>query len=278
MKTFRKIVLELSGFDPDILATVLYSEGCLGIEENSDTQWTVYFPEDFSLGALLSALRKINPRLKETQLTVAVLPEENWQERWREYFKPVKVTENIWVAPPWDLPRGEKEALVIVIDPQMAFGTGTHETTQLMILALVKHLKKGDAVLDAGTGSGILAILARKLGSGPVIAFDIDPEAIANANHNRQLNRVDSIDFRVGNEDSVPEKGFDLVLANISREILLNMLFALETKLNPGGRLILSGLLETEGEIMHRALAGRLELVEQLQKNEWIAQVWRKGR
>ncbi len=278
MRTYRKVRLDLRGFDPDILSAVLYSEGCLGIEESSDRHWTVYFPQDYSLERLFPALRSVNPGFEENQVAVTVLPEENWQERWREYFKPLRVTENVWVAPPWNRPKVGKDARVIIIDPRMAFGTGTHETTQLMMLAMVKYLKKGERVLDAGTGSGILAIFARKLGSGPVVAFDIDPEAIANATHNRQLNEVNEIDFRVGNENAVSENDFDLILANISREVLLNMLPGLESRLKPGGRLILSGLLETESALVREALAGRLRFLEQLQKNEWIAQVWRKGR
>ncbi|MEJ2052154.1 MAG: 50S ribosomal protein L11 methyltransferase, partial [Calditrichota bacterium] len=210
------------------------------------------------------------------QILVTSHKEENWNEEWQKHFQPVKIGKFIWVAPPWDLPNLREGDILIQIDPQMAFGTGSHETTQLMIRAMQKFCRERMTVLDAGAGSGILAILASKLGASRVIGFDIEPEAIENARHNARLNQVASIDFRLGDEQEIPDDKFDLVLANINRNTLIRLIPILRQHLKQNGILIMSGILLTDEPDLAKVYEDGFNCQERLTENEWIALVLKK--
>ena len=271
---YLQVRLELKGFDPELLSGILFQHGCLGIEELNDSIWFVYFPEDMDsaeMSRLLNSLRKVNPGFHPEQFYATVLPDADWNAEWKKHFHPLQLTERIWVAPPWEVPRLSSGQIQIIIDPQMAFGTGSHETTQLMVQMLEKYLKPGYSVLDAGTGSGILALLAAKLGAREILGFDIEPEAIDNAQHNAQLNQITGIEWRVGGIIVVPEQRFDLVLANINRAVLLEMLPELVRR--TARMLILSGILIADEYILLQHLPPEVTLVETAHKNEWSALV-----
>jgi len=157
----------------------------------------------------------------------------------------------------------------------MSFGTGYHESTRL-VLRFLPGLVGGDAssgerVLDAGTGTGVLAIAALKLGAASAIGFDIDPWAQTNATENALLNGVaDRFEVREGSLDAVPETGFDLVLANINRNALLGLMPTFAAKLAPEGRLVLAGLLRTDRDVMLAAVrAAGLAVYDEATENEW---------
>ncbi len=278
-KSYLKIRLGINGFDPEMLPAVLFETGCLGIEEFSADTWLAYFPAEFgenNLSSLMDRLQAIHPGLHPDQVAITPLPASDWNSEWKKHFRPLKVGEKIWVAPPWDLPEVAAGETVIIIDPQMAFGTGGHESTRLMIRAVEKYVRKGDTVLDAGSGSGILSILARKLGAVSVFGFDIEPEAIENAYHNLELNHTDGIEFRIGDQSVIPAGEFGLVLANINRNVLLDMFSLLAEKTQKGGRLVLSGLLDSDEKTVLRQKPRQLLLVEKQQENEWIALIFEK--
>lgn len=276
MAQYSQIRLELSGFNRDILSTVLFREGCSGIEEYSENVWLVSFRNVLSsesFAHLLARLRQLNPALQPDRVLMSTYPVEDWNADWKKHFKPLKAGQRIWVAPPWEQPELQPGELLVLIEPQMAFGTGSHETTQLMIESLEKHLRPQMSVLDAGCGSGILAILAKMLGAGVVFGFDIEPEAIENARHNAELNRVRRIEFRTGDQSVIPEQQFDLVLANINRQVLLEMLPVLTGRLAENGVLVLSGILIGDEKTMREALTPSFVVVDKLQKGEWLALV-----
>ncbi len=278
-KQYVKIRLELKKLDTDLLSSLFFQAGALGIEEYSDEIWFVYFPQEFESGqfsALIEHITRIQPHFSPEQVAATYLPTQDWNVEWRKYFRPIKIGKRVWVAPPWDKPHLSQNELLVIVDPQMAFGTGGHETTQLMVEALQNNLSSGVDVLDAGTGSGILAILAKKLGAGQVVGFDIECEAIENANHNAQLNGVSGIEFLVGNKDTVSGRKFDLLLANINRNVLMEILPALKDNLKPNGKLIISGILIDDEKQMIKATSEYLEVIDKLQKNEWQALVFRK--
>ncbi|MEJ2635132.1 MAG: 50S ribosomal protein L11 methyltransferase [Calditrichia bacterium] len=278
-KDYLRARLEIAGFDPDVLSSVLFDGGCLGIEEYSEDIWLVYFPEDYdsrTISELNDRLQALNPAFGPGKLAVASLPAMDWNAEWKKHFEPFKIGEKVWVAPPWDQPDVPGDEILLIIDPQMAFGTGSHETTQLMIESLERHRPDGQAVLDCGTGSGILSILAKKMGAGRVIGFDIEHESIENAVHNAELNAVRGVDFRQGDESAVSASGFDVVLANINRIVLQDMLPGLAEKMKTGGRLILSGILDTDEDVMMNVAPPELKLLERRQKKEWLALVFRK--
>lgn len=278
---YTKLRIKLTGFDKDILSTELFQAGSSGIEEISENLWLAYFTKKVEmpvLESLLTRLREINPVFQETQILSSTEKNQDWNSEWKKYFQAQKVGERIWISPPWDKPTLSQEEILLIIDPQMAFGTGTHETTQLIMIALEKYIKEGFKVLDAGTGSGILAILAKKLGAGYTLGFDIDQYAIDNAKHNAVLNNTSNIDFLIGNQKVIPDNNFNIILANINLQILIEMIPVLVDHLASQGKFILSGILKTDKNKMLSTVPSGLKLLEDLQKNEWLALVLEKQK
>jgi len=271
---YLQVRLELMGFDPELLPGILFRHRCLGIEELNGNIWFVYFPADLSpaeMSALLNDLRRINPGFHPEQFYATLLPDADWNAEWKKHFRPLRLTRRIHVAPPWEKPQVAPDEMVIIIDPQMAFGTGSHETTRLMVALLEAYLQPRFSVLDAGTGSGILAIIAARLNARRILGFDIEPEAIDNARHNSTLNSVSGIDFRVGDISVVPQEMFDLVLANINRVVLLEMMPELTRR--TGHYLILSGILTADESLLLQHVPPEFALVETRHLNEWSAMV-----
>jgi ribosomal protein L11 methyltransferase len=205
--------------------------------------------------------------------------EEDWEAEWRQFFRPVWATPHIVVHPSW-IPVDPGEGIAVVIDPKMAFGTGGHESTQLCLQALERYMRSGCKCLDLGTGSGILSIVAAKLGAASILALDIDAASIENAIENIERNGIDAalVDLRVGSVDSIgTEHRFDLVLANIQRHILEPMLADLYALLAPGGLIIFSGLLVKERDRFCAAIERQgLQVEDVLTKNEWICSIARR--
>ncbi|NBB74695.1 MAG: methyltransferase domain-containing protein, partial [Bacteroidetes bacterium] len=167
---------------------------------------------------------------------------------------------------------------ILEIDPKMSFGTGYHESTRLMLRFLPDLIRGGECVLDAGTGTGILAIAAVRLGAASVIAFDISRWAEENARENVALNDVgDRVDVRLGPiREAVPETGFDVVLANIERDPLLALLPAFAEKLRAEGRLVLAGLTDADEPAMRSGIAEQgLTIEREIRENEWWSVVLR---
>lgn len=278
-KTYYQIRMNLQGFDKDILSAVLFAEGCSGVEEFAEDTWLVYLDgtqDRQKLAALCNRITALNPDMQPDQLLVTSHEAEDWNSEWKKHFQPLRIGEHIRVAPPWDLPELKKGDILIQIDPRMAFGTGSHETTKLMIRAMEKYCQGEISVLDAGTGSGILAILARKLGAKRVFGFDIEPEAIENAIHNARLNQIDDIDFRLGDEQVIPGEKFDLILANINRNTLIALIPVLKKYLKQNGILIISGILQSDEPAMDDVIQDGFELWERLIENEWSVLVLKK--
>ena len=215
---------------------------------------------------------------------------ENWQDRWRDAFVPVAVGPGLEVRPSWYKGQPEPEgsdpaALTLFIEPGMAFGTGTHETTKLCLRALGRLMpaRRGAAVLDAGSGSAILAIAAKRLGAGPVVAFDFDPVVEENARLNLELNDLppDAIDVRIGGMEAagIPAAGYGVVVCNMLSREFTPLLPDLAAHLTPDGVLILSGLLTVEqGEIETSALAAGLATAEPADHDgEWTLLTLRRA-
>jgi ribosomal protein L11 methyltransferase len=157
----------------------------------------------------------------------------------------------------------------------MAFGTGHHQSTQLMIIALEKWLEEGMDVLDVGTGSGILAIIAAKLGAGSIMAFDNDPEALKNAMENARLNESENIQFFMASPEMLQPSEYDLVLANINRNVLLKYAELFSELMKPGSKLLLSGfLLRDEPKMVQSFRKAGFILVEKNAMKEWLSLVF----
>jgi ribosomal protein L11 methyltransferase len=203
-----------------------------------------------------------------------IINERNWNEDWEKSIGIVDATSTIIIKPSWKkLRKSDKGKLVLHIDPKMAFGTGHHETTRLSLVLLEEHLRPGMKVLDFGSGTGILAIAAVKLGATSALAVDNDPWAVENATENIARNRVpNKVKAVEGDGRKLPKRPFNLIIANIDLPTITKHLSTLVSRLKPQGVLIISGLLTTDlndflNQISHRGVIP----LEMLNENEWVS-------
>lgn len=206
-------------------------------------------------------------------LTEKVITPKNWNEEWERTIQPQTIGK-FFVHPTWSSSGADiGDKIELMIDPKMAFGTGYHATTRLMLEWLPEVIKENDEVLDAGTGTGILAIAALKLGAGSAFGFDVDEWSETNAKENILLNEVDGLEVKLGSTEVIPDaKKYDVILANINRNALIELLPELTLHLKEGGKLLLSGLLEEDEEVMLKQPAvKKLTHVNTRQLKEWIS-------
>jgi ribosomal protein L11 methyltransferase len=274
----------------EAVSNFLIEQGAAGIEELEGDlkreRLRIYFPQDKrkkrildGLHRYLKSLKRLLPEIPSAQIRTASLPEQDWGENWKRFFKPVQVTSRFLVKPPWSRVRLKRGQIHIDITPGMAFGTGTHATTILCIQALEERLKKrGRSVLDVGTGSGILSIIAAKLGAEEAWGIDIDSVAVENARENVEKNHVSEIvKIRKGSIGSLRKK-YDVIAANIDLKSLGRMRKPLVSRLKNQGFLILSGILEEEKEKIRRYYleTGVLRSIKTAQKGEWVCLTFKK--
>lgn len=249
----------------EVLIAQLAEIGYEGFEEMDDSL-KAYIPEgDFS-EKNLNSLFSIN-QLKYSQ---SVINKQNWNRIWESNFEPVSVDDFVGIRagfhPPFD-----KVAYEIIITPKMSFGTGHHATTYLVMQLMSELNFSGKSVFDFGTGTGILAILAEKLGAGQIRAVDNDDWCIENASENIAINHCTRVEIEKA--DTFPgNTKFDIILANINRNILLDNMASISGAIAFGGDIILSGLLaEDEKDILIACLQNGLQHVKTVQRNGWIA-------
>ncbi len=290
MKKWSVLELSLPKDYVDAISNFMFEQGATGVEEtggnDSFVNLKIYLPQNGKgrkiLRSLRNYLKSLNEMMKQTpsfQIKTSSLLEQDWAENWKRFFKPKQVTSKILVKPPWANIQLKKGVMSIDIKPGMAFGTGTHATTLLCIQALEKRLrKKRLSVLDVGTGSGILSIIAAKLGAKEVLGIDIDGVAIENARENVEGNLVSKVvKIRKGRIGDINRK-FDLIISNIHFKSLMRMRKSLLNRLRRKGFLILSGILEEEKERMsqHYLETGLLQPMKMTQMGEWICLTFKR--
>jgi len=215
--------------------------------------------------------------IDEAALDAEIVPDQDWNATWEASLRPIDAGPFV-IAPTWtEIPPELARRRVLRIDPKMAFGTGYHETTRIVLRLLDGVVPDGGRVLDVGTGTGVLAIASLLLGARSAIGVDIDPWSVANGQENATRNGVgDDFDVREGSLDVVPETGFDLAVANIIRSILEPLLPGIVERTVPGAPVVLSGLLGTEREhVVHVMRDLGLELEAEATENEWWGGVFR---
>lgn len=195
---------------------------------------------------------------------------EDWSKKWKEKWDVTHVTERIAVVPDWIDYKAKSDEVIIKLEPGCAFGTGTHQTTQLCMKALEKYMKSGDKVADIGMGSGILSILAKKLGASSVYGCDNDDTVIDVAKENAKKNGVECF-FELGTADKVSDK-FDFVCANILHFVLAEIMGDLKNIMKTGALMSLSGILEEKKQMVIEAYEKEgLELVEEIKQDQWTS-------
>ena len=196
----------------------------------------------------------------------------DWSKKWKEHWKPSKISEKIVICPTWEQYEKKEDEIVVNIDPGNAFGTGTHATTQLCVRACEKYMDQNATVADIGCGSGILAICAMKLGAKEADAVDNDPTAVETSIINAQVNKELTIDFKTATSDVLPSGKYDFVFANILHNVLAAIMPDLKRIMKIGAKIVLSGILDEKQQVVIDAFEkNNLKLIEKMQQKEWVA-------
>lgn len=203
--------------------------------------------------------------ISQPRYSIEAIPEQDWVRATQSQFDPIPIAGKLWIVPSWhDTP--EPDAINIVLDPGLAFGTGSHPTTHLCLAWLVDNLRDGETVLDYGCGSGILAIAAKKLGAGDTSGVDIDPQAILSSRQNAEQNKVEA-DFYL--PDELPPAEADVVVANILSIPLKVLAPALAQACRQGGRIALSGILAEQAEDVSAVYAAWFDMAPPVFMENW---------
>lgn len=245
-----------------------------------------YLPVNSFLGETVEEIKQAinnlmlyNIDIGRNKITISEVNEEEWATAWKKYYNPVKISERFTIVPTWETYEPvSSDELIIELDPGMAFGTGTHPTTVMCIQALEKTVKKGDVVVDVGTGSGILSIAAAMLGAKRVHALDLDPVAVESAKLNVKLNKVhDVVTVSQNNLLDRMDEQADVIVANILAEIILRFVDDAYRLLRSDGMFITSGIIQTKKqEVKEGLLRAGFTIEETLTMEDWVAFIAKK--
>ena len=240
---------------------------------------SVFIPEERNLYESISFLKERFGALNiDAQITADGVCEDDWAESWKQYYKPVPLG-RVTIVPAWEEYEAKEGETVIRMDPGMAFGTGTHETTRLVIRLMQEEELAGKRVLDIGTGSGILSICASKLGAKSSHAYDIDPVAVKVAKENAIADGCDNVFVAVSDllrEVDLSMGKYDVCFANIVADIILRMLPDISKYVKAGGAIILSGIINSRADEIRRSVTQHGYTVEkELSENDWVAMLIR---
>ena len=311
---WNKITLEIREEVEDIVISTLADIGLEGAEiqdkqplsEQDKKQMFVDIPEDDGVAYLNfyldededvnAMLEKVKAELEELRMfvdigsgmiTLSQTEDKDWINNWKQYFKQFYV-DDILIIPSWEEVKEEdKDRMIIHIDPGTAFGTGMHETTQLCIRQLKKYVTSETELLDVGTGSGILSIVALKLGAKHAVGTDLDPCAVPAVEENKEANEipVEAFDMMIGNiiddkevQDKVGYEKYDIVVANILADVLVPLTPVILNQMKKGGIYITSGIIDDKEETVVNAVkAAGLEVLEVTHQGEWVSVTARKN-
>jgi ribosomal protein L11 methyltransferase len=255
----------------DLLISALGEIGFDTFEE-VDLGFKAYIPvDDFDQHRLDSTL-EVYRELFTFSYDITLIPQKNWNEVWESNFEPIQISDKVFVRATFHEPRPEFP-YEIVIDPKMAFGTGHHQTTAMMMALMLENDFAGKKVLDMGCGTGILAILASKLGAVDVTAIDYDMICYDSTIENAELNNIDNIKALCGSKEVIPNEQYDVILANINRNILLDQMSSYAEALRTGGEIYFSGFYESPDLdiITEEARKHNLKYITHQRNMEWVA-------
>ena len=284
-----EITIEATDAAVDAVTSIMMAQGCGGtavtqvVDTPSQNQTDVigYLPVDDRLEDRLQAIRRgitslpdFGLELRSDGIGIKWVADEDWANAWKQHFHPIRMG-RIVIKPSWEDFEPEAGDIIVDIDPGMAFGTGNHPTTELCILALQDYIKGGETVLDMGVGSGILAMVAAKLGAAKIVGLDIDSVAVEVARENvKNAGLDDAIEIDRAETPLAFDGQADIVVANIIAKVIIDMAPDLAAKVKPGGILIASGIIADRAPNVIAALeSAGLSFIEQRVEADWVALV-----
>ncbi len=240
--------------------------------EDTETGFSGFIDKDeFQESSLLEVLTSYNDELDYTYKLTEIAG-ENWNEQWEKNFEPLVISDQCYVRATFHDPQ-PKYPYEIVIDPKMAFGTGHHQTTTMMMEYILSMDLSSKNILDMGCGTGILAFLAAKKGAGHLTAIDYDQVCYESTLENAQLNHISNIDVICGGKESIPETSFDIIFANINRNILLDQISRYSEVLKKNGEIVFSGFYESPDLEMIKEACSKtgMNYLDHKKINDWVA-------
>ncbi|MDH7605474.1 MAG: 50S ribosomal protein L11 methyltransferase [Melioribacter sp.] len=276
MKKFKQFIIRTVPQNNEIISGLLWQLNLDGINE-MENELIVF--ADKSKNILAGDIKNILDEAKKNNfietynLIEEELEDKNWNEEYEKNVKVIEVSDKIVIKPSFKEYQPKLGQIVITIDPKMSFGTGEHQTTKMVLKFLEKYIRNGDKVLDVGTGTGILAIASIFLGADKALGIDNDEWCFLNGNENVKMNNVDNkVEIRLAEIHQISEKDFDLITANINKNVLLDIAKEIKNKIKKTGILILSGLLiSDEEEIVKKYSSIGFGLLKKMQMDEWIS-------
>lgn len=281
-----QLILKSSEQDAERLSEALSELGAASVTLRDAADQPLYEPppgttplwNQIDIIGLFEANIDIEPILENLATTMAPtalpawklepLEDKDWQSEWMKYFKPMRFGDRLWICPSWT-PAPDPHAINILLDPGLAFGTGTHPTTALCLHWLDKNIKGGENVIDYGCGSGILALAAAKLGAKHVWAVDNDPQALQATQSNAEKNQVFE-QFTLNTPKELASPLADVLVANILANPLLQLAQAFSALLKPGGHIVLSGILGNQVKVIEETYKKWFDLDEPVQQDDWV--------
>lgn len=281
----EEIVSDIFFSNFDCEGVVLAEEAYKDLEMTSTTRGTLKvfltsYPQNLkeilhTERELLKSRGLTDNELGSWEITLDEKENQDWSKKWKEKWTVTHVTERIAVVPSWIEYTPKENEIIITLDPGCAFGTGTHQTTQICMKAIEKYLHKGDTMADIGTGSGILAILAKKFGANSVYGCDNDETVIDVCIENAKINNVEAT-FELKTADKLSKK-YDFVCANILHNVLAEIMGDLKNLLKPDGKLVLSGILDEKKPVVLEAIEKQnLKIIDTIYQDQWIGFVVEK--
>ena len=274
-ETRKRSDFEQAGWESD--STIVKLDEIKDLPE--DMQFLAYFDMEQDKADLvkkyqkkLSELKSYGLKIGQAKVSASYIKDEDWNTVWQKFYHPIAFSRHLAIVPEWEeYEPAFKDQKVVKLDPGLAFGTGSHKTTQLALLGLEQTLIKPETVCDVGTGSGILAIASSVLGARSVLATDISDEAITAANENISLNNLNNIKLQKTNLLNKVKGKYDIIVANILAEILLDLIPELNEHLNSNGKVIFSGIDCDQIEKIKTALtANGFQIILSMQQGRWI--------
>jgi len=285
---WAEIQVETTAQAQDAVGNIMLENGCGGIAIQGEAPVLVrcYLPVDdrleerlLRIQAAIAGLPGFGLEIGSGKVAIGYVEEQDWAEAWKRFFHTTRVGRRVVIKPTWEEYKPEPDDVVVAINPGMAFGTGTHPTTRLCLQALEKYMRRGAVVADFGTGSGILALAAAKLGASLVIAFDSDETAVRVARANVQQNDLEeSIEVHRTDSPDFINVQVDLITANLVAETIMAFSESLAGLLRTGGVLIASGIISDRSLEVEQSLRNAgFDIAERFSEGEWAVLAARKA-